>query len=74
MQDQGKEIQLNAWEDTKKRLKTWLKMVTRKVLGVGIPAWNLAKTYVAAPYILSNHTATVEAMERKVSGYLRKWL
>lgn len=27
MQDQGKEIQLNAWEDTKKRLKTWLKIV-----------------------------------------------
>lgn len=46
-------------------------LVTRKVLGVGVPAWNLAKTYVAAPY---NHTATVEAMERKASGYLRKWL
>ena len=32
------------------------------------------KTYVVAPYMYEIATTTVEAMERKVSGYLRRWL
>lgn len=48
-------------------------LVIRKVLGVGILVWNFVKIYVVVFYILSNYIVIVEVMERKVSGYLRKW-
>ena len=65
-------------EDTKKNLLSWL----RTVEGSGLPG--KYKAWIYQPGILPRltwflliyeiATTTVEAMERKVSGYLRKWL
>ena len=54
---------------------SWWQWTTWKAQDMDLPAWDPTKTYMVSPHIWHcNYYCTVEAMERKVSRYLRRWL
>ena len=71
-------IDKDSIEDTKKKLLSWL----RTVDGSGLPGKHKAWIYqhgilprlMWLLLIYDIATTTIEAMESKVSGYLRRWL